>query len=75
LSGKQEEGTRIPNFNFSVNAENLVAHVQAGIYGPQLNQELKKFGLTLRHFPQSWEFSTVGGWVATLSGGKFFIFS
>ena len=49
----------------------LLATVEAGIYGPELNQKLKSFGVTLRHFPQSWEFSTVGGWVATLSGGTF----
>jgi alkyldihydroxyacetonephosphate synthase len=41
------------------------------VYGPQLERQLKAHGLTLRHFPQSFEFSTVGGWVATRGGGHF----
>ena len=32
---------------------------------------LKQYGLTLRHFPQSFEHSTLGGWIATRSGGHF----
>ena len=32
---------------------------------------LKKENLTLRHYPQSFEFSTLGGWIATRSGGHF----
>ena len=47
------------------------AHIQAGIFGPTLEFGLKKHGLTLRHFPQSFEFSTLGGWIATRSGGHF----
>lgn len=47
------------------------AHIQAGIYGPALETGLKAHGLTLRHFPQSFEFSTLGGWIATRSGGHF----
>ena len=39
--------------------------------GPALEAALKPHGLTLRHFPQSFEFSTVGGWIATRSGGHF----
>jgi alkyldihydroxyacetonephosphate synthase len=39
--------------------------------GPALERALKPHGLTLRHFPQSFEFSTVGGWIATRSGGHF----
>lgn len=45
--------------------------VQAGIYGPALEAGLKEHGLSLRHYPQSFEFSTVGGWIATRSGGHF----
>lgn len=45
--------------------------VQAGIYGPALEAGLKSHGLSLRHYPQSFEFSTVGGWIATRSGGHF----
>lgn len=47
------------------------AHIQGGIYGPALEAQLKPHGLTLRHFPQSFEFSTLGGWIATRSGGHY----
>jgi alkyldihydroxyacetonephosphate synthase len=47
------------------------AHIQAGIYGPALEEALRPQGLTLRHFPQSFEFSTLGGWIATRSGGHY----
>ncbi len=47
------------------------ARIQAGTYGPALEAQLKSSGLTLRHFPQSFEFSTLGGWIATRSGGHF----
>jgi alkyldihydroxyacetonephosphate synthase len=47
------------------------ARIQAGTYGPALEAQLKTSGLTLRHFPQSFEFSTLGGWIATRSGGHF----
>lgn len=43
--------------------------VQAGVLGPALEDALRPRGLTLRHFPQSFEFSSVGGWIATRSGG------
>ena len=45
--------------------------VQGGVYGPNLERQLKMHSVTLRHFPQSFEFSTVGGWLATRSGGHF----
>jgi alkyldihydroxyacetonephosphate synthase len=47
------------------------ALIEGGIFGPALEAELKPKGLTLRHFPQSFEFSTLGGWIATRSGGHF----
>lgn len=47
------------------------AHVQAGILGPALEAGLRQHGLTLRHFPQSFEFSSVGGWIATRAAGHF----
>jgi alkyldihydroxyacetonephosphate synthase len=47
------------------------ARVQAGATGPRLEGQLKEHGLTLRHYPQSFELSTVGGWIATRSGGHF----
>ena len=47
------------------------ARVQAGALGPVLNDQLSAHGLTLRHFPQSFELSTLGGWIATRAGGHF----
>jgi alkyldihydroxyacetonephosphate synthase len=47
------------------------ARIEGGAFGPALEAELKPHGLTLRHFPQSFEFSTLGGWIATRSGGHF----
>ncbi len=47
------------------------ARIQAGILGPALEDALRPEGLTLRHFPQSFEFSTLGGWIATRSGGHY----
>ena len=47
------------------------ARIQAGATGPVLEDQLREHGLTLRHFPQSFEFSTLGGWIATRAGGHF----
>ncbi len=47
------------------------ARMQAGVLGPDLEDHLRPHGLTLRHFPQSFPWSTVGGWVATRSGGHY----
>ncbi len=47
------------------------ARIQAGALGPQISDQLRPHGLTLRHFPQSFEFSTLGGWIATRAGGHF----
>ena len=47
------------------------ALIQAGASGPALEGQLREHGLTLRHFPQSFEFSTLGGWIATRAGGHF----
>jgi alkyldihydroxyacetonephosphate synthase len=47
------------------------ARIEAGIFGPALEDQLRPHGLTLRHFPQSFEFSSLGGWLATRSGGHF----
>jgi alkyldihydroxyacetonephosphate synthase len=47
------------------------ARIQAGARGPRLEDQLREHDLTLRHFPQSFEFSTLGGWVATRAGGHF----
>ena len=47
------------------------ALIQAGAPGPVLEDQLRERGLTMRCFPQSFEFSTLGGWVATRAGGHF----
>ena len=47
------------------------ARIQGGVLGPSLEDQLRPHGYTLRHFPQSFEFSTLGGWLATRSGGHY----
>ncbi|MFJ4970560.1 FAD-binding oxidoreductase [Streptomyces sp. NPDC088755] len=47
------------------------ARIQAGALGPGLESQLRPHGLTLRHFPQSFAFSTLGGWLATRAGGHY----
>ena len=47
------------------------ALIQGGARGPELEAGLKPHGMTLRHFPQSFQLSTLGGWIATRSGGHF----
>ena len=59
------------NAVIEVDETSRAARVQAGILGPDLEAALKPRGLTLRHFPQSFPWSTVGGWVATRSGGHY----
>jgi alkyldihydroxyacetonephosphate synthase len=54
-----------------VDAESMAARIQAGATGPVLEEQLREHGLTLRHFPQSFEYSTLGGWIATRAGGHF----
>ncbi|MGO1909989.1 MAG: FAD-binding oxidoreductase, partial [Brevibacterium linens] len=53
-----------------IDEESLTATVQAGVFGPDLEEALQTRGFTLAHYPQSFEFSTVGGWVATRSAGQ-----
>ena len=47
------------------------ALIQAGATGPGLEDQLREHDLTLRHFPQSFQLSTLGGWIATRAGGHF----
>ncbi len=47
------------------------ARIQGGASGPELEAQLAGHGLTLRHFPQSFELSTLGGWIATRAAGHF----
>jgi alkyldihydroxyacetonephosphate synthase len=54
-----------------VDKTSRAALIEGGALGPELEAELKNQGLTLRHFPQSFQFSTLGGWIATRAGGHF----
>ncbi len=54
-----------------VDRTSRAALIEAGALGPELEAGLKPKGLTLRHFPQSFQFSTLGGWIATRAGGHY----
>ena len=54
-----------------VDATSRAARIQGGILGPAIEAALKPHGFAMRHYPQSFEFSTLGGWIATRSGGHF----
>jgi alkyldihydroxyacetonephosphate synthase len=54
-----------------IDRSSRAARIQAGATGPGLEDQLREHGLTLRHFPQSFEYSTLGGWIATRAGGHF----
>jgi alkyldihydroxyacetonephosphate synthase len=48
----------------------MTARIEAGIYGPALEQRLQREGVTLGHYPQSFLFSTLGGWIAARGAGQ-----
>jgi alkyldihydroxyacetonephosphate synthase len=54
-----------------VDPTSLAARVEAGATGPRLEDQLREHGLTMRCFPQSFEYATLGGWIATRAGGHF----
>jgi alkyldihydroxyacetonephosphate synthase len=54
----------------SVDEESHIARVEAGIRGSRLEEALEPYGLTLGHYPQSIEISSVGGWIAASSAGQ-----
>jgi alkyldihydroxyacetonephosphate synthase len=54
----------------SVDPVSRTARIQAGATGPEVEAQLNAKGFTLGHFPQSFEFSTLGGWIATRSAGQ-----
>ncbi|MGE0420691.1 MAG: FAD-binding oxidoreductase [Reyranellaceae bacterium] len=54
-----------------IDRKSRAARIQGGVLGPHLEAQLKPHDVTLRHFPQSFEYSTLGGWIATRSGGHF----
>jgi alkyldihydroxyacetonephosphate synthase len=53
-----------------LDARSLLARFGAGTSGPQIENQLAAHGLMLGHFPQSYEYSTLGGWVVTRSSGQ-----
>ncbi|MGB8523962.1 MAG: FAD-binding oxidoreductase [Candidatus Acidiferrales bacterium] len=52
-----------------VDAESFTARMEAGVFGPDLEEQLSAHGMTLGHFPDSFLHSTLGGWIATRSAG------
>ena len=52
-----------------VDTESFTARIEAGAFGPDLEEQLNAHGLTLGHFPDSFLHSTLGGWIATRSAG------
>lgn len=53
-----------------VDPESLTARFEAGIWGPELEEELSRRGLYLGHAPESFLFSGLGGWIASRSAGR-----
>jgi len=62
--------TKRLNKVLEINPVNQTATIQAGIYGPALEAALNKEGFSCGHFPQSFEFSTLGGWIAAKGAGQ-----
>ena len=73
-----EEGDRpvltidMTNMNqlMKLDRESQIATFGAGATGPMVESLLAAQGYTLGHYPQSWELSTIGGWVASRSSGQ-----
>jgi alkyldihydroxyacetonephosphate synthase len=63
--------TRAMDEIVAVDEESRRARIQAGALGPGVQDGLAEHGFQLRHYPQSYEFSTLGGWLATHAGGHF----
>lgn len=61
--------TRMTRF-LDVDGVSRTATIEAGIYGPALEEGLASRGFVLGHFPQSFEYSTLGGWVAARGAGQ-----
>lgn len=70
LKGAITIDLRNMNRVLDVDAISLTATIQAGISGPELENRLNEKGFTLGHFPQSFQFSVLGGWIATRSAGQ-----
>ena len=55
----------------ALDEQSMIVEAEAGIYGPALEQYLNERGFTLRHSPESFQYSTLGGWIAARSSGQF----
>ncbi|RME89632.1 MAG: FAD-binding oxidoreductase [Anaerolineae bacterium] len=58
------------NLLLHLDEKSRLATFGAGVSGPRLEAQLRSHGYTLGHYPQSFEYSTLGGWVATRSSGQ-----
>jgi len=54
----------------SVDRTSQMARFEAGVRGPDIEAQLAPHGMIMGHFPQSYEYATLGGWVATRSSGQ-----
>ncbi|MFP4625127.1 MAG: FAD-binding oxidoreductase [Natronomonas sp.] len=54
-----------------VDETSRAALIEGGTMGPHLNDQLREYDLHLRHYPQSYALSGLGGWIATRSGGHY----
>ncbi len=54
----------------AIDRVSMTATAEAGIYGPDLERGLQAQGVTLGHYPQSFEYSTLGGWIAARGAGQ-----
>ncbi len=73
--GKDQQGVVVLDTTrmgrvLTTDTDAMTAVVEAGAWGPELEEQLNEFGLTLGHYPQSFEFSTVGGWIAASGAGQ-----
>jgi alkyldihydroxyacetonephosphate synthase len=53
----------------AVDRRSFTAQIEAGVFGPDMEEQLAAHGMTLGHFPDSFLHSTLGGWIATRSAG------
>ncbi len=58
------------NRMLDLDGDSLLATFYTGVSGPDLEAQLRAHGFTLGHYPQSFEYSTLGGWIATRSSGQ-----
>ena len=70
-SGLVSLDTSKMNSLIEIDVVSQAAHLGAGVLGPQLERYVGEYGLTLRHYPQSFEYSSLGGWIVTRSAGHF----